>query len=194
MDIKEIKYNEFTDDIKQELIQLMIECTEFGDLGFTHPLSKELSTRYWDKIENELREDIECRVLLIATIKNDQIVDQADKDDKKINKPIIVGSIQLSWDTLYNVCTHRGEVQKLMVKQSYQGKGLSKLLLTSVEELAIKKNKVLLILDTNSSHSFSSQLYIKMGYSESGSIPMSSTYNNTFSATNHFHKILKKNE
>ncbi|KAN0025152.1 hypothetical protein ACTFIV_009568 [Dictyostelium citrinum] len=170
------------DDIKKQLIELLITGVKDGDLGFAHPLNESDAEKYWNKVEGDLKEEKQCRFLLIA-ISND--------DNSKNNK--IAGTVQLSWDTHYNNSFHRAEVQKLMVNKEFRGMGISKRLMSSIESHAISINKKLLLLDTRSDHPISPSLYKSLGYIEFGSVPFFSLDSDGYSSTTYFYKIIDKN-
>ncbi|KAN0030063.1 hypothetical protein ACTA71_008207 [Dictyostelium dimigraforme] len=165
-------------DIKKQLIELLITGVKDGDLGFAHPLSELEAEKYWEKVNGDLKQEKECRFLLIA-------ISNAN------NK--IAGTVQLSWDTYYNNSFHRAEVQKLMVNKEFRGIGISKKLMSSIESHAISIKKKMLILDTRSDHPISPSLYKSLGYTEFGSVPFFSFDSDGYSSTTFFYKILDNN-
>ncbi|EGC36461.1 hypothetical protein DICPUDRAFT_77892 [Dictyostelium purpureum] len=175
MEIKEIK--SLSVELKQELVKLLVESVETGDLGFAHPLSKESAEQYWDKIEKDLKDNENeiTRVLLVSYI------------DNKIS-----GTVQLSWSSkFFTNCNHRAEVQKLMVGNNFRGKGVARKLLETIEIFAQQYKKQLLILDTRSDLSVP-EMYKKMGYVSVGDIPFYSLENGIYTSTTFFYKIIDK--
>ncbi|KAM9996500.1 hypothetical protein ACTFIY_002652 [Dictyostelium cf. discoideum] len=164
------------DDIKKQLIELLITGVKDGDLGFTNPLSELEAEKYWEKVDADLKVEKDCRLLLIA-----------------ISNNRIAGTVQLSWDTYYNNSFHRAEVQKLMVNKEFRGMGISKKLMSSIESHAISIEKKLLLLDTRSDHPISPSLYKSLGYTEFGSVPFFSFGSDGYTSTTYFYKIIDKN-
>jgi acetyltransferase len=155
-----------------ELSALLSDCVESGaSVGFLPPLSAEQARDYWLQVENELAKG--ARKLLVA------------KDGEQI-----VAAVQLALTTKANG-NHRGEVEKLMVHTRARGRGLSKLLMQALEQVAVDNHRELLVLDTRLGD-LASIVYRKLGYQEAGQIPnFARSASGKLEATVYFYKQLK---
>lgn len=81
----------------------------------------------------------------------------------------LAGTVTLLLDCPPNQ-PHRAEIAKLMTRLDYRGKGIASGLMRAAEELAVKKGRTLLVLDTASEQG-AGGLYEKLGFSLTGEIP-----------------------
>lgn len=81
----------------------------------------------------------------------------------------VAGSVQLDCDTPPNQ-KHRAEVAKLLVHPDYRRQGLAKKLMRSLEDLAQRRKRCLITLDTRTGDK-AEPLYGALGYVTVGSIP-----------------------
>ncbi len=134
-----------------QLHALLADSIESGaSIGFLSPPKPQEVAAYWQTVEAELKSGV--RKLLIAH-----------------EQEQVVGCVQLSLSSKANAL-HRGEVEKLMVKSSQRGKGLSKLLMAKMERCAVDSGLSLLVSDTRVGD-VASSLYRAIGYQEAGQIP-----------------------
>lgn len=136
-----------------DLIALLQDCVASGaSVGFLPPVESQTAQQYWQDIATALTAKPTTR-LLIAAFDGDQLV----------------GCVQLSLAGKSNA-KHRAEIEKLMVHTRHRGKGISKALLSHLEEEALVAGRRLLILDTRVGD-IASELYKRMNYTEAGYIP-----------------------
>lgn len=168
MEIKEI--NSIT-EIANDLSLLLIDCVESGaSVGFLTPISHQEVESYWAGVDSDLSSG--NRRLFVAW------------DDD-----VVVGSVQLSLCYKANG-SHRGEVEKLMVRTSSRGQGVSKQLMSLMESTASEIGLQLLVLDTRFGD-VASLLYRSIGYTEAGQIPQfARSSNGKLEATVYFYKQL----
>jgi acetyltransferase len=137
------------EDAEQLSTLLMDSVAGGASVGFLAPLARERALAYWRGIFSALGDDLLCWV--------------AERDDE------IVGTVQLSRCAKENG-SHRAEVQKLQVKQTHRGQGISTALMDTAEEYAKSIGLTLLVLDTEAG-SFAETLYRHRGWQKSGEIP-----------------------
>ncbi|UAL50513.1 MULTISPECIES: GNAT family N-acetyltransferase [Metabacillus] len=132
----------------EKLSDLLIKTVEGGaSIGFLPPMSHSQATEYW---ENVLEPNV---ILLIAKVNHE-----------------IVGSVQLQLCGKQNG-RHRAEIAKLITHPDYRRKGIARLLMQKAEERAKQEKRSLLVLDTREGD-VSNQLYISLGFTECGRIPL----------------------
>lgn len=168
MKIEEI--NSVTSIIEQ-LHLLLTDCVESGaSVGFLTPVDHQEIESYWNSVERDLERG--NRRLFIA-----------------IDDDIVIGAVQLSLCSKANG-SHRGEVEKLMVKTSARGQGVSKKLMSLMEFTAAEIGLSLLVLDTRLGD-VASSLYRVIGYTEAGQIPcFARSSNGELESTVYFFKLL----
>ncbi|PLS17416.1 N-acetyltransferase [Bacillus sp. M6-12] len=131
----------------EELSELLIKVVEEGaSIGFLPPMSKQDAVKYWETV---LSPEV---ILLVA----------------KLNKKI-VGSVQLHLTEKQNG-KHRAEIAKLMAHPNYRRNGIGRTLMQSAEEMAKKKERTLIVLDTREGDT-SNKLYTSLDYIQAGRIP-----------------------
>ncbi|NDI35390.1 GNAT family N-acetyltransferase [Chengkuizengella sediminis] len=130
-----------------DLSELLVDVVNHGaSIGFLSPLKKEESVEYWQEV---LQSNI---ILLIA------------KSGGKV-----IGTVQVVCCTKENG-NHRAEICKLMVHSEFRKNGVGRQLMKMAEEVAKENQISLIVLDTREGDS-SNQLYISLGFLESGRIP-----------------------
>ncbi|HCG8279972.1 TPA: GNAT family N-acetyltransferase [Vibrio parahaemolyticus] len=148
MEIKEIST---TSGLIEQLHSLLTDCIESGaSVGFLAPADEQEVKLYWSSVEAELK--LGVRKLFLAY----------DNEN-------VIGAVQLSLCSKANG-SHRGEVEKLMVHTGARGKGVSKKLMSLMENVACELGLSLLVLDTRLGD-VASSLYRSTGYTEAGQIP-----------------------
>jgi ribosomal protein S18 acetylase RimI-like enzyme len=133
------------------LVTLLVDAVDGGaSVGFLPPLSKTDAREYWLGVGTALAQG--KRILLNAH-----------------EAQTLVGSVQLDLATMPNGA-HRAEVMKLFVLRSARGHGVGRALLASVEEVARRHDRALLVLDTRPGDA-AERLYLRAGYVKAGRIP-----------------------
>ena len=160
-----------TKKFRTQFEALLIDSVEDGaSIGFITPISSEEVTSYWDRVEHDLQQKTRK---IFAAVVNEKVI----------------GCVQLSLCTKKNGL-HRGEVEKLMVKTSSRGRGISKELMLLMENAARDLDLSLLVLDTRLGD-IASHLYRKLGYIEAGQIPQfARSSNGKLDATIYFFMLL----
>ncbi len=166
MDIK-IEQLLSVEEYINELSELLIHVVEEGaSIGFLPPMRKEEAQIYWQSA-------FIPEVIVLAAKSNNQIA----------------GSVQLHLSTKQNG-NHRAEIAKLMTHPNYRCKGIGRLLMQKAEEMAIKNERTLLVLDTREGDP-SNKLYTSLGYIPVGRIPnYAKSANGEFDATVFYYKTL----
>ena len=140
-----------------------------ASVGFLAPLPDATAANYWRQVLGRLEGGL---VLWVA-----------EDDDR------IVGAVQLEPCGKDNA-RHRAEVQKLFVRVSHRGRGISSRLMQAVEAHARANGHTLLVLDTLS-HSDAAAVYRHLGWQFAGSIPgYAATPDGELHATSYFYKQL----
>lgn len=141
----------YVDGYENQLRELLQDCVGSGaSVGFIAPIAHAEANSYWQDVQGGLANG--TRKLWVA-----------------IENGMVVGAVQLGLCSKANG-SHRGEVEKLMVHTSARGKGISKKLMASLEEVAVSLELLLLVLDTRLGD-IASTLYRQLGYTEAGQIP-----------------------
>ncbi|MCA0934138.1 GNAT family N-acetyltransferase [Vibrio alginolyticus] len=168
MEIKEVNS---LSGVLVQLYDLLTDCVESGaSVGFLTPVEADEIEAYWQSVESDLQSG--SRKLFLAYDNN-----------------IVIGAVQLSLCSKANG-SHRGEVEKLMVKTSARGKGVSKKLMSLMESTASEIGLSLLVLDTRLGD-IASTLYRSIGYTEAGQIPQfARSSSGELEATVYFFKLL----
>jgi len=121
-----------------------------ASVGFLPPFPIDESRAYW---ESMLPDITERRRILLAALRDGRLI----------------GSVQIELGARPNVL-HRAEIQKLLVLTSAHNQGLGRALMLAAEEHARSHARTLLVLDTQTG-SVAHGLYLRLGYTEAGSIP-----------------------
>ncbi len=121
-----------------------------ASVGFLPPFPIEESRAYWEAILPDISS--RRRILLAA-----------------LRDGCLLGSVQLELATKPN-SAHRAEVQKLLVLTEARNNGLGRRLMLAAEQHAQARDRSLLVLDTQTD-SVAHGLYLRLGFTEAGSIP-----------------------
>jgi GNAT superfamily N-acetyltransferase len=140
-----------------------------ASVGFLAPLSDDTAVHYWRRVFAHLSDGLYLWV--------------AESDGT------IIGSVQLECYRKENG-RHRAEVQKLLVHSACRGRGVSRLLMRTVETFAKADGRTLLVLDTQVG-SVAEAVYRHLGWQPAGQIPDYATSpNGVLHATVYFYKQL----
>lgn len=166
-----ISLAESTHHYKTSLYNLLTDCVNSGaSIGFIAPISKTDTACYWSNVQEHINQN--TTYLFIA-----------------LDEYEVVGAVQLSLSTKANA-KHRGEIEKLMVKQSHRKQKIATRLMQAVEKQALDLNLTLLILDTREGD-VSEKLYRQLDYINAGVIPkFASNSDATYSGTAIYYKLL----
>lgn len=154
------------------LTELLIDCVNSGaSIGFLAPLCAAEATQYWQDVDQAMQHG---RSQLFVVRDNDQII----------------AAVQLGLSPKANA-KHRGEVEKLMVKQSHRKQGIATQLMTQLETYAKALELHLLILDTREGD-VSEQLYQQLNYTRAGVIPDFALNSNlSYAGTALYYKLIQ---
>ena len=134
----------------RSLAELLVDTVDSGAaVSFVAPLTVERSERWW-------------RDMLAASDPRAIILVARDRHG-------IVGSVQMHPAWAPNQ-PHRAEIAKMMTRLSHRGRGVATALMRTAEELAMRRNRTLLVLDT-ASDGGAAGLYEKLGFTLAGEIP-----------------------
>jgi ribosomal protein S18 acetylase RimI-like enzyme len=121
-----------------------------GSVSFMHPLQPEAAEAFWSNS-------------LAAATRGERMVLGA-WDGKRL-----VGTVTLLLDCPPNQ-PHRAEIAKLMTCLSHRGRGVAVSLMQAAENMAVKRGRTLLVLDT-ATDGGASMLYERLGFTLTGEIP-----------------------
>jgi ribosomal protein S18 acetylase RimI-like enzyme len=137
--------------MNEMLSGLLIETVaNGGSVSFMHPLLPEAADAFWANA-------------LAAATRGERVVLGA-WDSKRL-----VGTVTLLLDCPPNQ-PHRAEIAKLMTCLSHRGRGVALSLMQAAENLAVKRGRTLLVLDT-ATDGGASTLYERLGFTLAGEIP-----------------------
>jgi ribosomal protein S18 acetylase RimI-like enzyme len=137
--------------ILEMLGDLLIETVaNGGSVSFMHPLQPDAAQAFWS-------------TGLAAATRGERIVLGAWDDER------LVGTVTLLLDCPPNQ-PHRAEIAKLMTCLSHRGRGVAASLMRAAEELAAKRGRTLLVLDT-ATDGGASTFYERLGFTLAGEIP-----------------------
>ena len=133
------------------LCGLLIETVaNGGSVSFMHPLQPEAAGAFWSNA-------------LAAATRGERMVMGAWDGER------LVGTVTLLLDCPPNQ-PHRAEIAKLMTRLSHRGRGVAASLMQTAENLAVKRGRTLLVLDT-ATDGGASTLYERLGFTLAGEIP-----------------------
>lgn len=119
-------------------------------LGFVPPITPTQSREYWLSLRPELYAG--SRVLLAAFAERR-----------------VIGSGQLRFPTVPNGL-HRAEVQKVFVSNAQRGRGIGRILMAALHDIARQHGRNLLLLNTRCGGR-AEEFYKRLGYREVGVVP-----------------------
>ena len=138
-------------DVRKVLSEMLIETVaNGGSVSFMHPLRPEAADAFWDGA-------------LAAADREERIILGAWDGD------MLAGTVTLLLDCAPNQ-PHRAEIAKMMTRLSHRGRGIATALMRRAEELAVKRKRTLLVLDT-ATDGGAAGLYEKLGFTLAGEIP-----------------------
>ncbi|MDP1585775.1 MAG: GNAT family N-acetyltransferase [Bradyrhizobium sp.] len=138
-------------DTLNMLSEILIEAvTHGGSVSFMHPLQPDAAGAFWDNA-------------LAAAGRDERIILGAFDGD------VLAGTVTLLLDCPPNQ-PHRAEIAKMMTRRSHRGRGIASALMRTAEEIAVKRKRSLLVLDT-ATDGGAATLYEKLGFTLAGEIP-----------------------
>jgi ribosomal protein S18 acetylase RimI-like enzyme len=133
------------------LSEILVEVVaNGGSVSFMHPLSRETAGAFWEDA-------------LAAAGRGKRIVLGAWDGE------VLAGTVTLLLDCPPNQ-PHRAEIAKLMTRPSHRSRGVASALMRAAEDLAGKRGRTLLVLDT-AAEDGASGLYERLGFTLAGTIP-----------------------
>lgn len=137
--------------VRAMLSDLLIDTVaNGGSVSFMHPLGREAADAFWNGA--------------LAAAARDQRIILGAWDGE-----VLVGTVTLLLDCPPNQ-PHRGEIAKMMTRISHRGRGIGTALMRAAEDLAVRRKRTLLVLDT-ATDGGASGLYEKLGFKLAGEIP-----------------------
>jgi ribosomal protein S18 acetylase RimI-like enzyme len=147
----EIEILEYSTNVVEELAVLIIEVVaNGGSVSFMHPLSKKTARLFWE-------------ASLASADRGERIVLGARENGQ------LISTVTLLLNCPENQ-PHRAEIAKLMTRISKRGQGVARALVTEAEQIAVKKGRTLLNLDTAADEG-AAGFYESLGFHKSGVIP-----------------------
>ncbi len=137
--------------IIEALSEILIETVaNAGSVSFMHPLDLATAKAFWNGA-------------LAAAERGERIVLGAFAGE------VLAGTVSLLLDCPPNQ-PHRAEIAKTMTRLSHRGRGVATALMRAAEDLAMKRARTLLTLDT-AVEDGASGFYEKLGFTLAGTIP-----------------------
>lgn len=138
-------------DTVEELSDLIIEVVaNGGSVSFMHPLSKKTAMTFWE-------------ASLASADRGERVILGARENGQ------LISTVTLLLNCPENQ-PHRAEIAKLMTRISKRGQGVARALVTEAEQIAVKKGRTLLNLDTAADEG-AAGFYESLGFHKSGVIP-----------------------
>jgi ribosomal protein S18 acetylase RimI-like enzyme len=139
------------DALGARLSEILIEVVAHGgSVSFMHPLAPAMARAFWDDA-------------LAAAARGERVVLGAWDGAE------LVGTVTLLLNCPPNQ-PHRAEIAKLMTRVSHRGRGVAAALMRAAEDLAVRRGRTLLVLDT-ASEDGAAGLYERLGFTLAGEIP-----------------------
>jgi acetyltransferase len=133
------------------LVGLLTDAVEGGaSIGFVLPLGSAEALTYWQSVSAAIRDG---RRHLLAAFEDDRLV----------------GAVQLDLEPRANG-RHRAEVMKLMVLRSDRRRGVARVLMAALLDLARAEQRSLLLLDVRAGDP-AERLYQTFGFTKVGLVP-----------------------
>jgi acetyltransferase len=156
---------------RQGLVELLLDAVRQGaSIGFLEDTDAQLANTYFDEVKHR--------------IARGDLVQWAVVMDERV-----LASVQLAFCKRANGL-NRAEVQKLLVREEAQRRGLGTQLMNAVELAARQNNRGLLHLDTEAG-SPAEAFYLSQGYKRAGEIPgFACRPDGEYKATAFFYKTL----
>ena len=151
MDGIEISALRASPETRRMLSELLIETVaNGGSVSFMHPLQRQAADAFWESA-------------LAAAGRDERIILGAFAGD------VLAGTVTLLLDCPPNQ-PHRAEIAKMMTRLSHRRRGVAAALMEAAENLAVKRKRTLLVLDT-ATDGGASVLYERLGFTLAGEIP-----------------------
>jgi GNAT superfamily N-acetyltransferase len=139
------------DDLVADLAELLFDAVDSGaSVGFVRPFTRDDAAAWWRGIAPELARGV--TLVLAASVEGR-----------------VVGTAQLRLAQLPN-SRHRAEVAKVLVHRDARRRGIGRVLMSAIEDLARRHRRTLLFLDTITG-SDAVRLYEGLGWTRAGEIP-----------------------
>jgi GNAT superfamily N-acetyltransferase len=137
--------------VMDDLCDILYDCVQDGaSVGFMLPFDHDAARPFWQGVVGAIED-------------GDMALITAEHQGR------IVGTVLLGLKQPPNQ-PHRADVKKLLVHRCARGLGLSRLLMTEVEQQAKIARKNLLVLDTATGE-LAESIYEKLGWSKAGIVP-----------------------
>lgn len=137
--------------LAEGLADILIDCVEGGaSVSFMSPLRREEALAFW---LGEVVPSVERGETLLFVAEEGGVP---------------VGTVQLGFALRANQ-PHRADVAKLLVRTAWRGRGIGEALMRALEDEALARGRVLLVLDTASDAA--GRLYERLGWSRVGIVP-----------------------
>ena len=147
----EIEILGYRADVVEELAELIIEVVaNGGSVSFMHPLSKKTAMAFWE-------------TSLASADRGERVVLGARENGK------LISTVSLLLNCPENQ-PHRAEIAKLMTRVDKRGRGVARALVKEAEQIAVKKGRTLLNLDTAADEG-AAGFYESLGFNKTGVIP-----------------------
>jgi GNAT superfamily N-acetyltransferase len=159
------------DGLTDGLADLLADAVDSGaSVGFRAPFGRREAADWWRSISGAIANGL---VILLTAREGDHIV----------------GTVQLRLALLPN-SRHRAEVAKLLVHRDARRRGIARRLLATIEDVARREGRTLLVLDTISG-SEADRLYRSLGWTAVGSVPnYAAMPDGTLAPTTYFYREL----
>jgi GNAT superfamily N-acetyltransferase len=153
------------------LADLLADAVDSGaSVGFVTPFGRDQAADWW----RSLSPDVASGRVIVLTARE---------------RGRIVGTVQLRLAPLPN-SRHRAEVAKLLVHRDARRRGIARRLLATIEDVARREGRTLLVLDTISG-SEADRLYRSLGWTVVGSVPnYAAMPDGTLAPTTYFYREL----
>ncbi len=148
LEIKALSDSPETCELLSEILVEAVACG--GSVSYLHPLDTETAKAFW-------------KDALAAATRDERIVLGAWDGEA------LVGTVTLLLNCPPNQ-PHRAEIAKLITRPSHRGRGVATALMEAAEELAVQRERTLLVLDT-ATDGGASGLYERLGFLLAGTIP-----------------------
>jgi GNAT superfamily N-acetyltransferase len=149
--IEELSGSGLAENIDQ-LSDVLIDCVDGGaSVSFMYPMTREKAKRFWQGVVAGVNN--RDRALLVA------------RDETKR----IIGTVQIILSQPENQ-PHRADIAKMLVHRDARRRGVAEVLMRSIENLARREGKTVLVLDTVTGGD-AERLYARLGWISCGMIP-----------------------
>ncbi|RSH82886.1 hypothetical protein EHS25_005876 [Saitozyma podzolica] len=141
-------------------------------INFLHPYTSAQSIELFTRVAPTLTLTGPGRVVMwvarLPAEAGEEALESRDLDGNETAFPDIVGTVQLAFHVAPNG-QFRSEVRKLIVDDRYQGRGIARVLMETLEREAKAGGSTLCLLDTEAG--YAEHFYSKLGWTLSGYVP-----------------------